>query len=955
MASKELVFEKNSSSDKIKESLQENQDATELIFKNCQALSLDNVESFLEDINSDLDALTIHNCQLFDDECAAKISEHCTKLSRISFTGCCKVLTSVGISSFIKNCPNLKCVTIMSTESDDDNDSNNNDDERSWTLGDDLFASFLQRTDLILEQFALSGFENVTTNALKHFLEHVGSNIKVLDLSELQAITDEVIEKVVDTCPSLEDVCLSHCKLTDQGINRFCAKCRALQSVNFSGCQNITDDSVIALSTNCSSLRKVQLSWCVKLTEKSLDALVTNCQDLTFVDMSQCTIRHLPFEILEHFSLQEIKVEGCKGLRCPPLDIANKGLESCRQFLKKCNLQSLCRMTFLGNQGSGKTSLMLSLPTMSQSVADTSTEGVHVGTWRPFKSGKESIDLGTDIQKKMLSLTVDMWDCGGRTCLQGVHPLFLCEQALYAIVFDIHDPFKLESVVSWMLLMRSKAPTSPFIVVGTHADDADDRQELSKQVIQAVKKADSQCRQEYQAEIDTLRDLGQEKCVESRVNRLQNLVENWSKLPEHVYFVSTLKGKGMLELQHAISETLLDGQLFPHLAEEISNSIVYLYSSILQLRENNSVLLSWDHYLQVASDAGVTDADIEQTTAVLEYKGCILVLNIPSSQHTQGPSKIVCVNPSALLNCMAGVLCETDPREYVPQFVKAGKVEKFWPTGARPNEWTLRAAIDDIVTKGLVRESVVPLCFQIPSLLDEEELQNIISLLRSLGFLVEGAPKGNYDVELVMSQYKSCSVFKRYYVPLMTKLPEELKDTTVWPSSPPDGTIQVGWRYKFRDLVTVDCTKMLIGACANLKPSCEVCAYWNSGVILKVGPVTVRMSRDNSTLDVIGRCKVTNGSKQALNMMWFVLAKFFYGIETLLMNFKGVCPMVLVPIIGCNRPKHKPLYELVSDYNSQLSHHTNYRWFIPPAALDAEEHAEIPSDTVSWLDRKSVV
>lgn len=57
--------------------------------------------------------------------------------------------------------------------------------------------------------------------------------------------------------------------------------------------------------------------------------------------------------------------------------------------------------------------------------------------------------------------------------------------------------------------------------------------------------------------------------------------------------------------------------------------------------------------------------------------------------------------------------------------------------------------------------------------MDEEELQNVISLFRSLGFLVEGAPKGNYDVELVMSQYKSCSVFKRYYVPLMPKLPEE--------------------------------------------------------------------------------------------------------------------------------------------------------------------------------------
>lgn len=39
------------------------------------------------------------------------------------------------------------------------------------------------------------------------------------------------------------------------------------------------------------------------------------------------------------------------------------------------------------------------------------------------------------------------------------------------------------------------------------------------------------------------RDLRQEKCVESRINRLQSLVQNWSRLPEQVYFVSTLKGK----------------------------------------------------------------------------------------------------------------------------------------------------------------------------------------------------------------------------------------------------------------------------------------------------------------------------------------------------------------------------------------------------------------------------
>lgn len=346
----------------------------------------------MESINTDLDALSIHNCQSFDDESAAKISEHCTQLTSVSFTGSCRKLSSAGISSFVKNCQRLKHVTVMSTESDDDsdndNDSNNNGDDKSWAINDDIFLSFLDRTDLVLEQFVLCGFENITSNGLKQFLNHAASNLKSLDLSELLAVTDEIIEELGNICSSLEDVCFSHCKLTDDGIKDFCSKCKTLQSVNLSGCQDISDDSIITLSTNCASLKKVQLSWCVKLTEKSLDALVMNCHNLTSVDMSQCAVRHLPFGILDHLSLQELKVEGCVGLRCPPLEVATNGLESCREFLKKCNLQSLCRMTFLGNQGSGKTSLMLSLPTMSQTYADTATEGVHVASWRPFKSGK---------------------------------------------------------------------------------------------------------------------------------------------------------------------------------------------------------------------------------------------------------------------------------------------------------------------------------------------------------------------------------------------------------------------------------------------------------------------------------------------------------------------------------------------------------------------------------------
>ena len=58
-------------------------------------------------------------------------------------------------------------------------------------------------------------------------------------------------------------------------------------------------------------------------------------------------------------------------------------------------------------------------------------------------------------------------------CLQGVHPLFLCEQSLYAIVFNVHDPFKIESVLQWMLLIRSKVSHKTNIKDSFHVSTTD--------------------------------------------------------------------------------------------------------------------------------------------------------------------------------------------------------------------------------------------------------------------------------------------------------------------------------------------------------------------------------------------------------------------------------------------------------------------------------------------------
>lgn len=76
----------------------------------------------------------------------------------------------------------------------------------------------------------------------------------------------------------------------------------------------------------------------------------------------------------------------------------------------------------------------------------------------------------------------------------------------------------------------------------------------------------------------------------------------------------------MTELQHTVTQTLMDSTLLPHLPEDISQAIIYLHCEILQLRENNTMLLSWDQYVGLASDAGITDGSVMKATAVLECK-----------------------------------------------------------------------------------------------------------------------------------------------------------------------------------------------------------------------------------------------------------------------------------------------------------------------------------------------
>ncbi|KAG9325860.1 hypothetical protein KVV02_006854 [Mortierella alpina] len=115
-----------------------------------------------------------------------------------------------------------------------------------------------------LERLLLPGCVKTTEEGLKQILE-IGQGLYSLDLSDVPAVTDAVLEHVARHCPKLHTLYLA-------------------------GCAQLTDDSIVRLATRCRSLKRIKLSQCVLLTDRSVLALTQYCPQLMEMDVTNCSL-----------------------------------------------------------------------------------------------------------------------------------------------------------------------------------------------------------------------------------------------------------------------------------------------------------------------------------------------------------------------------------------------------------------------------------------------------------------------------------------------------------------------------------------------------------------------------------------------------------------------------------------------------------------------------------------
>eukprot|EP00026_Physarum_polycephalum_P010824 Phypoly_transcript_11005.p1 GENE.Phypoly_transcript_11005~~Phypoly_transcript_11005.p1 ORF type:complete len:360 (+),score=51.73 Phypoly_transcript_11005:124-1203(+) len=112
--------------------------------------------------------------------------------------------------------------------------------------------------------------------------------IREIDLSGCDKISDASIIYLAKKFPSLQHANLSFCNLiTQEGIRHLCTNCTQLQTISLFDCQ-INDVALIHIANSLPSLKSLTLAGCKNITDNAISKISTKCTELVYLDVSHC-------------------------------------------------------------------------------------------------------------------------------------------------------------------------------------------------------------------------------------------------------------------------------------------------------------------------------------------------------------------------------------------------------------------------------------------------------------------------------------------------------------------------------------------------------------------------------------------------------------------------------------------------------------------------------------------
>lgn len=167
-------------------------------------------------------------------------------------------------------------------------------------------------------------------------------------------------------------------------------------------------------------------------------------------------LTRLPPEIAQ-MNLTLIPIRG-NPLVEPPIEIAKHGIKAIKAYYRSLSIEktplSEVKVLFVGDGGSGKTSLMKRLLGEPFNPSESQTHGINIKRWSTSQNGT--------------TIHVHFWDFGGQQIMHATHQFFLSRRSLYVLVLDGR---KDEDAEYWLKLVESFGGDSPILVVLNKMDE----------------------------------------------------------------------------------------------------------------------------------------------------------------------------------------------------------------------------------------------------------------------------------------------------------------------------------------------------------------------------------------------------------------------------------------------------------------------------------------------------
>ncbi|KAI8096161.1 uncharacterized protein BX664DRAFT_290886 [Halteromyces radiatus] len=259
-----------------------------------------------QDAGSQIMAIDLSDITNITDKTIIKIAESCPKLQGLNFSMCkddhhrCVGVTDLGITTLaehcrhlrrikLNNCANLtdasaialasKCPRLLEIDCPVTDTALINVFTRLHELREFRLQQFSPVTDLAFAPLSGITFkEEEPMTTLYRTLENGGyyDQLRILDLTNANFITDESLRLIVHAAPKIRNLVLNKCdQITDTGVSHICQLGRHLHYLHLGHCDNLTDASITQLARTCTRIRYLDLAQCSLLTDASVYGLAT--------------------------------------------------------------------------------------------------------------------------------------------------------------------------------------------------------------------------------------------------------------------------------------------------------------------------------------------------------------------------------------------------------------------------------------------------------------------------------------------------------------------------------------------------------------------------------------------------------------------------------------------------------------------------------------------------------